>query len=370
MTARARADVDLRAIRRNVRRLLARCTTGVQLCAVVKADGYGHGAIPVARAAVAAGATWLAVATAGEAAELREAGIGVAILVLGPLDDADLDLALGCEADVIAWAPGFVERVSERSSGRRARLHVKLDSGMGRLGARTVAAALDLCDTVLRDSSLRLVGAMTHFATADEPSDGYFAHQLNAFTQFVLPLRASYPGILVHAANSAATLSEPNAHFDMVRCGVSLYGLDPFQAAPETWGLEPALELRSYVARLATINPGETVGYGRQYVAREPTAIATVPIGYADGLRRSWAPTLEVLIGGRRHRLAGMISMDSMAVELAPENGVAAGAEVVIIGRQGSERIQVGELARAQGTINYEIVCGLGRRVHRHYLTV
>jgi alanine racemase len=370
MPSRARADVDLSAIGRNVHRLLTHCAAGVKLCAVVKADGYGHGAIPVARAAVAAGATWLAVATASEAAERRQEGIRVAILVLGPLDDTDLDLALCCDADVIAWAPGFVKRVAGRSVGRPARLHVKLDSGMGRLGARTVAAASDLCDTVLRDSRLRLVGAMTHFATADEPADGYFGRQLDAFTQFVLPLRASHPEILVHAANSAATLSEPNAHFDMVRCGVSLYGLDPFQAGPETWGLEPALELRSYVARLATIDPGETVGYGRQYVAREPTDIATVPMGYADGLRRSWAPTLEVLVGGRRCRLAGMISMDSMAVELAPANDVAIGAEVVIIGRQGSESIQVGELARAQGTINYEIVCGLGRRVRRHYLTV
>jgi alanine racemase len=365
VSSRAQARIDVGAIERNARRLLGRTGPRPRLCAVVKADGYGHGAVAVAWAAIAGGATWLAVATAGEAAHLRDAGLAVPILVLGPLDEADLAVAMGAGADMVAWTPEFVRRVA--ATGRGAGLHVKLDTGMGRLGARDPDDALALAALVDRLRSVRLTGAMTHFATADAPEDGFFARQLSAFAGFAARLRRDHPDVLIHAANSAATLREPAAHFDMVRCGIALYGLDPFQRDPADWELEPALELSSYIARLERIAPGEAVGYGRRYVAREPTWIATVPIGYADGVRRTVDGAMEVLVAGRRAPLAGTVSMDSLAVDLGAVTDAAVGDEVVLIGARGEARILAEELARTGDTINYEIVCALGPRVERLY---
>jgi alanine racemase len=333
----------------------------------VKANGYGHGAGESARAALAGGATWLAVATASEASAMRQEFPGTPILVLGPLDESDLTLALDADVDLVAWTPHFVRRVSEVSKLRDVRLHVKLDSGMGRFGVREPPDADKLVALIDELTGVELVGAMTHFATADDVHDTYFAHQLATFASFVEPLRRTHPKLIVHAANSAATLRDPASHFDMVRCGIALYGLDPFQRDPKDWQLEPALELRSYVARVARVDPGESVGYGRAFVAKEPTYVATVPLGYGDGVRRSVDSPIEVLVAGVRRPLVGAVSMDSLGVDLGPTTDVRVGDEVVLIGTRGTERILVEELARRHGTINYEIVCAVGQRVERSY---
>jgi len=360
---RAVARVNLAAIERNVARLRDATGPGVELCAVVKADGYGHGAAPSARAALSGGAASLAVAAAAEAAELRAAGIDAPILVLGALSGPELDVALDARAEIVAWREPFVRAIL-----RPARVHVKLDTGMGRLGTRDAAEATRVADAIAAAPHLELAGAMTHYATADEPDDGFMPEQLARFTAWAEPLRERHPGLVLHTANSAATLRDPATHFDLVRTGVAIYGLDPFQRDPGDHGLEPVLELQSYVAEVKPIAPGESAGYGRRFVAEHPTTLATVPVGYGDGVRRALTNNADVLVGGRRRPLRGTVSMDNVTIELAPgEPEADRGDEAVLIGGQGGERILAEEWARRLDTINYEITCGLSRRVRRVY---
>jgi alanine racemase len=346
---RSAATIDLGAIERNCAHLAALAPA---LCAVVKADAYGHGLVPAARAAHAGGAAWLGVATAAEAAALREAGIEGPILVMGALTRAELDEAVRADADVVAWTAEVADLAP--------RVHVKLDTGMGRLGTKD------------RDEALRLatrpntVGLMTHFATADEPGDAYFTTQLEAFGEFVRAVGRD--DLLVHAANSAATLRDADAHFDLVRCGIAIYGMDPFHEDPAARGLEPALTLQSWVAAVRRFEVGDSAGYGRRWTAGEPCWVATVPIGYGDGWRRGLSNDCDVLIRGRRHPLVGTISMDNVTVALGPDTDVAVGDPVVLIGRQDEERILAEEVARRLGTINYEITTGLTPRVVRRHV--
>jgi alanine racemase len=342
---RAVADIDLGAIERNCARLPK------PLCAVVKANAYGHGTVPVAEAALAGGAEWLAVATAAEAAELRAGGIGAPVLVMGALKRDEVRVAVEGDADVVAWT----EEVAEAAP----RVHVKLDTGMSRLGTTDRELALRLA------ARANTVGLMTHFATADERGDDLFPAQLERFREFVDEVGRD--DVLVHAANSAAALRDPGSHFDMVRCGVAVYGLDPFQRDPGDHGLEPAMTLRSWVAALRRLDTGESAGYGRRWTAEEPTWLATVPIGYGDGWRRALTNNADVLIHGARHPLVGAVSMDNITVALGPDTDMAVGDEVVLIGAQGGERILAEEVARRLGTINYEVTTGLLPRVTREH---
>jgi alanine racemase len=349
---RALARIDEGAIERNCRRLLGLTGGSAELCAVVKADGYGHGAAPAAAAALRGGASWLGVATAGEAAELRDAGVAARLLVMGALTTADLEAAVDADADVVVWTRELADAAT-RLPG--ARLHVKLDTGMGRLGTKDAELARSLLDGPV-------VGVMTHFATADEDGDELFGEQLERFGEFVAGLGDD---LVVHAANSAATFRDPAAHFDMVRCGVAIYGLDPFQGDPAERGLEPALGLDSWVAALRRFEAGDGAGYGRRWRAPEPTWVATVPIGYGDGWRRGLSGNCDVLIGGSRYPVVGTVSMDNLTVDVGPDPEVAVGDAVTLIGSQEGERILAEEVARRLGTINYEITCGLSPRVRR-----
>jgi len=343
---RALATVDLAAIERNCARLPS------PLCAVVKADAYGHGVGQVARAARRGGASWLAVATADEARELRDEGADGPILVMGALTADELRTAGEAEADIVAWT----DEVAQTAR----RVHVKLDTGMGRLGTKDRETALRLAGRP------NVVGLMTHFATADERGDEHFGAQLQAFRGFVEDVGRD--DIVAHAANSAAALRDPESHFDMVRCGIAVYGMDPFQEDPDEHGLEPALTLRSWVAAVRRFEPGDSAGYGRRWSAPEPTWVATVPLGYGDGWRRALTNDCDVLIGGRRHPLVGTVSMDNVTVALGPDTDVRVGDEVVLIGTQGDERILAEEVARRLATINYEITCGLSARVRREHV--
>jgi alanine racemase len=236
---------------------------------------------------------------------------------------------------------------------------------MGRLGTRDADEATRVAEAVAGHDGLRLAGAMTHFATADD-DPGFMAEQLAAFTPWAGAVKAAHPDVLVHAANSAATLREPSARFDLVRCGIALYGMDPFHGDPADHGLEPALALVSYVAEVKEARPGQSSGYGRRFVAERPTRIGTLPIGYGDGVRRGLTNNADVLIEGRRVPLVGTVSMDNVTVDLG-EAGAAVGAEAVLIGAQGGERILAEEVAGRLDTINYEVTCGLSARVPRHY---
>jgi alanine racemase len=346
--SRAIAKVDLGAIERNCARL---ASLAPSLCAVVKADAYGHGT-QVAHAALAGGASWLAVAAAGEASDLRDRGIDAPILVMGALTREELGEAEQAGADVVAWT----EEVAEAAT----RVHVKLDTGMGRLGTKDRERALRLA------ARPNVSGLMTHFATADEPGDEFFPKQLEAFRTFVEAVGRD--DLTVHAANSAAALRDPASHFDMVRCGIAVYGMDPFHQDPAAHGLEPALSLHSWVAAVRRFAPGDSAGYGRRWTAREPTWVATVPIGYGDGWRRGLTNDCDVLIRGRRHPLVGTVSMDNVTVALDADTDARVGDPVVLIGRQGEERILAEEVARRLGTINYEVTTGLLPRVRREHV--
>jgi alanine racemase len=365
-TARAIAYVDAGAVERNCA-LLKERLRAAELCAVVKADGYGHGATRCAAAAVAGGATWLAVATAAEAAELRRDGIGERLLVMGALTHADVELALEADADLVAWRAGFARAAAALASADRpARIHVKLDTGMGRLGTTDPREALSVAALAESADALEVAGLMTHFATADEADSTFLEQQLDRFRPVVEQFRRLYPGRVVHAANSAATLgSHREAHFDMARCGVAIYGMDPAGADPAPIGLEPAMTLRSYVADVKRVRPGDSVGYGRTWTASEATNVAVLPIGYGDGYRRGLSNVAEVLVRGRRRPLVGTVSMDNITVDVGADTDVRGGDEATLIGAQGSERITAEELARHLGTINYEVTCGISPRVPR-----
>jgi alanine racemase len=358
VTVRALARVNLAAIERNVRRL-RRELDGAELCAVVKADGYGHGAVPAARAAQAGGATWLAVAAASEATALRADGIGGRVLVMGALTPDDLQAALVAGGDVVAWREDMVQAIGEHGGGR---VHVKLDTGMGRLGTRDAEQATRVAELAASTAGVEIAGLMTHFATADEHGDAFLGEQLERFRAWALPLRERFPGVLLHAANSAAVLRDQATHFDLVRPGIAIYGLDPFQEDAAAQELEPALELVSYVAEVKPCAAGQSAGYGRRFVAERDTVLATVPIGYGDGVRRALTNNADVLIGGRRFPLAGTVSMDNVTVDLGLDGGgVGRGDEVVLIG----PGLPAEEMARRLDTINYEITCGLTPRVPR-----
>jgi alanine racemase len=374
---RALAEVDLDAIRHNVRRLMRDLPAGAAHCAVVKAGGYGHGAVPVARAALEAGSTWLGVACAAEAEELREAGLTAPVLVFGPMTGADLERAAAAGAEVVAWSAPFLAEAVRLG----VPVHVKFDSGMGRLGVTELEARM-LCAGAAEAGLLR--GLMSHFATADEADTSFFEYQLRRFAALAGELKALYPDLVCHTANSAATLRGPRAHFDMVRTGIAMYGLAPANDDPFKDDLRPAMKLSSYVAGVRLVEPGDSVGYGRRFVADAPARIGIVPIGYADGICRKLTNTGDVLVAGRRCRIIGTISMDQLTVRL-PDDWGGAGDEVVFFGAAGDgtaadasvapaarhaagkPRILCEEVARLVETINYEVVCDVSPRVVRRY---
>jgi alanine racemase len=343
---------------------------GAELCAVVKADGYGHGAVASARAALEGGATWLAVATAAEAAALRAELPDARLLTMGALTATELDVALAAGSDVALWRPEFLALIRERAEalGARPRVHVKYDSGMGRLGARDPRVAAELVREAAAGDRVELSGLWTHFATADEPGSEFFDEQLGRFAALAAELRAEHPRLLLHAANSAATLRDPASHFDLVRCGVAIYGLDPFQEDPFERELEPALSLVSYVADVKAFEAGASAGYGQRWRAPAGTNVGVLPVGYGDGVRRALSNNADVLVAGRRQPLVGTISMDNITIDLGAETEVTPGAEAVLIGAQGDERILAEEVARRLGTINYEVTCAISARVPRVYL--
>jgi alanine racemase len=365
---RAQARVNLAAIERNCERLRDELHGGAKLCAVVKADGYGHGVARSAEAALAGGASWLAVATAREAVELREAGFAdPAVLVMGALTEAELRSAIYADADVVVWSESYVRAVADAGGGR---VHVKLDSGMGRLGTRDAEHATRVLEAARSTISVRPVGVMSHFATADEPDDdGFFAAQLDTFSRWVHACRQLQPGLVAHVASSAAVLRDAAAQFDMVRCGIAVYGMDPFGVDPLARGLDPALTLTSYVAEVKPCAAGESAGYGRRFVAERDTVLGVLPIGYGDGWRRDLSNNGDVLIAGARYPLVGTVSMDNITVDLGahadPER--LRGARATLIGADGEQRITAEDVARRLRTINYEITCGLSARVPRVY---
>jgi alanine racemase len=373
MSERFRAawvEIDLAAVRENVA-ALARVAHPAAVMAVVKADGYGHGAEPVARAALDAGATWLGVALVEEGVALREAGIDAPILVLSepPADAAGAVVAHRLTPVVYtpAGIDALAKAVADVGGAQPLAVHLKVDTGMHRVGAAP-ADAVDLARRVADRSQLVLAGVLTHLAVADEPTDPYTSEQLARFAVVLTDLEgAGLRPPVVHAANSAGLLAFPGAHFDLVRVGIAVYGIPPVPELAGVAPLRPALALKARVSHVKLLDAGSRLSYGLRYRLDRPARIATVPIGYADGVPRNLAAVGgEVIVGGHRHRVAGTVTMDQLMVDVG-DDAVAVGDEVVLIGRQGETEVTAQEWAEWLGTIAYEIVCGIGPRAPRRY---
>ncbi|HRA54296.1 MAG TPA: alanine racemase [Thermoflexales bacterium] len=354
--------VDLGAITHNARRLAE--IAGVPLMAVIKADAYGHGAEMVARAALDGGAAALGVATVGEALRLRDAAIDAPILALGYTDpdNAEAIALRAVTCSIFDAEVGAQLAEAARAMGREIVVHVKVDTGMGRLGAQP-EDTLPLLRALAGMPGLTVEGLYTHFATADSAEEAFTREQIDRFDALLAEVTAA--GLrppLVHAANSAATLRHPRARYDLVRCGIALYGLDPDPDTPKPADFKPALSLITRVAQIKDLPAGASVSYGRRWYAGRASRIATLPIGYADGVRRvpAWR---EALVGGQRVPIVGRICMDYCMLDITDIPGVARGDEVVMFGRQGDEQITVEEVAGWLGTIPYEVTCALSERV-------
>lgn len=368
-----RAEVDLDAIAANVAALRAHAAP-TAVWAVVKADGYGHGAVPVARAALAAGADGLAVALVEEARTLRAAGIDAPVLLLSEPSATAAGAVVAAGVEPAVYSAAMVAALDAAVAGAADRddaplpVHLKVDTGMHRVGCAP-DEVVALAAAVARAPRLALASVWTHLAVADEPASGFTAEQLDRFDAAVAEVEAA--GIAVparHAANSAGLIAHPRAHHDMVRAGIAVYGIAPSDALAGHVALRPALRLVSEVAHVKVVAAGAGISYGLRYAPDVATTVATVPIGYADGVRRRLgAVGGEVLIGGRRRPIAGSVTMDQITVDCGPGAEVARGDEVVLIGRQGDDEITAEEWARRLDTIGYEVTCGLTARVPRTY---
>lgn len=365
-------EIDLSAIRDNLRIIRSMVSEHTAIAAIVKANAYGHGGPAVARACVEAGASMLCVAIVSEGIELREAGINEPILVLGPPDAEEAELYL--EHDLIATLsdPEHARIMAAAAArvGGTARVHVKLDSGMGRYGARGKTAER-LVRTLTESPQVRTEGVFSHFADACNPDLSWSQEQLRRFMAMLALFGVETGGDRpqLHIGNSAALIRMPEAHYDAVRPGAVLYGLNPGlppELMPE--GLRPALTLRSRIATLKTVEAGQPVGYNCTWRAERDSRIAVLPLGYADGYPRALSNNADVLIGGRRCPIVGVVSMDSITVDVTEAPEVKIGDEAVLIGAQGDEHITIEELAERAGTIVQEIAARLSPRLPRIYL--
>jgi alanine racemase len=370
---RAAATIDLDAVRTSTATLVARAGAAATM-AVVKADGYGHGMVPCARAALDGGATWLGVTVIEEALALRAAGITVPVLSWLMSPGEPLGAAIAADVDLSASAQWALEEIAAaaRATGRPARVHLKTDTGLGRAGAAEAdwPALCDAAAALRAEDVLDVVGVWSHFAFADAPGHPTVQGQIGRFTDAVaIAEKAGLRPQVRHLANSAATLVSPEAHFDLVRPGISVYGLSP---GPEVGrsaelGLRPAMRLSARVALAKRVPPGSGVSYAHRYTTAAETTLALIPVGYADGVPRAATNLGEVLLAGRRRRIAGTVCMDQFVLDVGDDQ-VAAGDEAVLFGPGDHGEPTADDWAAALDTINYEIVTRIGARVPRVYL--
>ncbi|HEX6506627.1 MAG TPA: alanine racemase [Chloroflexota bacterium] len=362
-----RAEINLDAIASNVS-ALSRHVAPAALMAVVKADGYGHGAVMIAQTSLAAGASMLGVYTAGEGTELRRGGIEAPILVFGPLATGELDDIWEYRLTPTITDIGRAEALSEHAAGRTLPIHVKLDTGLSRAGVAP-RDALPLLEKLAELPSLAVDGVYSHFASADEPDTSSTLRQLRIFREILESLqRHGHTFEVKHISNSAASLNFPEAHLDMIRAGISTYGYYPSESVKRSVRLMPALSLLSVVTRVHSIPAGAGVGYGHEFRASRESMIALVPIGYGDGLPRSLGNGRgHLLIRGKAAPIVGRVSMDQITADVTDIGDVALGDEVVIIGSQDGAEQSADIVARQAGTISYDILTGLMPRIPRVY---
>lgn len=361
-------EIDLGAVRNNIRQTLE--ISGRPVMAVVKGNAYGHGVEAVSRAALEGGATWLGVARIEEALALRDAGFTARILVLGYTQPGMVRAAAAQDITLAVADPGTGEQYAAAAAGLGAplRVHAKIDTGMSRLGVRGEEDSVAFLQLLHGLSGLDVEGLFTHYACADQPERDVTAQQLSRFSAVVAALEASgWRPPLLHSANSAAGIYFPQARFDLVRLGISLYGLDPSAEAPAPQSFQKVLSWKTRLVSIKTLPPGQGVSYGHRYHTQGEERIGVLAVGYADGMRRVLGVN-ACLVRGRRVPMVGTICMDQCMVALDSVPDAQIGDEVVLIGRQGDERITAEDLGRLWGTINYEVTCGLTARVPRVYI--
>lgn len=365
MIPRNRRVIDLSAIEENMRLLRSVVPSSAKMMAVVKADGYGHGAAETARAAIRGGADMLAVASSGEGRQLREQGIDIPILVLGAVTENDASEGVRyrltqtvCSVEMVRWC-----EKAARELQKQTEVHLKIDTGMGRIGVRTAAERDAVLDALADCRYVRLTGAFTHFSDADGGEDGirYTQEQYQRFQEMTLPLPE---GIIRHCCNSAAIHRFPQMSMDMVRAGISLYGYPPVRT---DLPLRPCMEWTADISYIKEIPSGTYVSYGRTYQSEKPIRAATITCGYGDGYFRLAGRDGYVLIGGKRAKIIGRVCMDQMMADISGIDGVSVGDEAVLIGKSGDEEITAEEIAAWAGTISYEILLSVGSRVDRNY---
>ena len=368
--SRVYETVNLDAIRQNMEAMRANLKEGTEMIGVVKADGYGHGSVPVA-CAIDSYVSGYATATPEEAVILRKHGITKPILILGVSPESSFSQLIEYDLRPAIFRYESAERLSELAvqAGKRASIHIALDTGMSRIGYMVTAAAADETARISRLPGIRIEGLFTHFARADEKDKGATDRQMELFTTFVSML--SERGVTIpvlHCSNSAGILALPKANFNAVRAGISIYGLYPSdEVEKEPVRLIPAMELKSTITYLKTIAPGTPVSYGGTFTAERETSIATIPVGYG-GYPRVLSGRADVLIRGRRARILGRVCMDQLMVDTTDIPEAEEGDEVTLIGKDGEEEITVEELARIGGGFHYEILCDIGKRVPRVYI--
>ncbi len=363
------AEIDLDAIAHNLRALKARVGHGVKTMAVVKANAYGHGAVPVAKTALAAGADWLAVNRVNEGIALREAGISARILVLGYCPPAQAEMVVAHRLTPAVTSPETAHALAKAASGGEPfPVHIKIDTGMGRLGLLPEEATA-FVRAVRNLSSLRVEGVFSHFAVADEADRTFTRQQHRVFLDVVRAIEHDSGEIPIkHLANSAASMAFPPAYFGMVRLGIALYGLRPSGEINWAVDLHPAMTLKTRIGRVRTLPAGASVGYGRTFIAPAPTPVALAAVGYGDGYPRLCSNRGVMLVHGKRAPIAGRVSMDQTSLDVSGIENVREGDEVVVFGRQGDAEISADEVAAWAETINYEIVTAILPRVPRVYL--
>ena len=362
-------EIDLSAIRRNVDVMKERLGKETKFLAVVKADAYGHGAVPVAKAALAAGADMLAVAIVEEGVELRRAGITCPILVLGGIEESAAEAVVKADLTQAVFSEEIIRalRMAGLKFGRTAKVHLKLETGMNRIGVRTAQRVRELVSLIDSMPWIELTGCFTHMATADcEDDGGATLEQIRRFEMLCEAIREVHPApITRHAGNTACIFRYPQAHFDMVRGGIALYGYPP---VPEATGLQPAMRWVTRAVMVKELQAGDRVGYGGTFAADKPMRVMTLPVGYADGYRRAISGKGCVLVRGQRARVLGRVCMDQIMVDVTDIPGAQAGDEAVLMGTQGDECISADEMAAWLDTISYEVLCSPSRRVPRVYV--
>ena len=365
--ARVWAEIDLAALEHNHRAIVARLSPGARVMAVLKADAYGHGAVICAKKLVELGVSMIGVGDSREALELRAAGVDAPLLILGAIVEGEMTAVVENDIASCIHSAQRATRLSQvaRSLGRRARVHLKVDTGMGRLGVRPEIAR-ELAGSIARDPWLELEGVCTHYGSAASPVPFHTAEQVTTFVRLVEEIRSD--GIsppLVHASNSAAVFSTLSEHFTMVRVGLGLFGLNPGNLPLGESPVRPVLSLRTQIVFLKDLPAASPVGYNRTHVTKRATRIAIVPFGYSDGYPYALGNRAYVLIRGERAPVVGAVSMDYTTIDVTDVRDVQVGDEVTVIGACGRRRINAEDLARIIGTIPYEITARLGRRVAR-----